>query len=129
MSANITVRRNKTVEMAAVEGVSVWWEGMSGLKPNRMTKTEAKNLELVRTRAGMDWDVGRVPVQYTVPGEQARDWPDRHVLYRKDNGLPLGEVSKQYKVHQPKQILGFFADILKLGNARDRKSTRLNSSH
>ena len=118
MSANITVRRGKGVEMAAVEGVKVWWEGMNGLKPNRMTPAEARQLEVVRVRAGMDWDVGRVPAQYTIPGEGLRDWPERHILYRKDNGLPLGEVSNRYKIHQPRQILGFFNDILKLGNAR-----------
>lgn len=118
MPANITVRRGKTVEMAAVEGVKVWWEGIQGLRPNRMTPAEARHLETVRAKAGMTWEIGRAPFTYRTEAGQDITWGERFALYRKDTGAPLGVCSDKYRVVQPAQILEFFADIVKLADAR-----------
>jgi phage/plasmid-like protein (TIGR03299 family) len=49
---------------------------------------------------------GYVPIQR---------FPDRDVLYRSDTGSPLGIASHEYKVVQPKDVMSFFDDVVKLG--------------
>lgn len=51
MPADITVRKNGQVEMAAVEGVPVWWENAK-LKANRVAAN--CTIEQMRVAAGMD---------------------------------------------------------------------------
>lgn len=76
-------------------------------------------------KAGLGWEVLRSPVLY----QDARSFygplpygyvpiqrfPDRDVLYRSDTGLPLGIASHDYKVVQPKDVMSFFDDVVKLG--------------
>jgi phage/plasmid-like protein (TIGR03299 family) len=50
---------------------------------------------------------GYVPIQR---------FQDRDVLYRSDTGAPLGIASGEYKVVQPKEVMSFFDDVVKLGN-------------
>jgi phage/plasmid-like protein (TIGR03299 family) len=40
---------------------------------------------------------------------------DATVLYRSDNHEPLSVVSKRYKVVQPKEVLGFYRDLVSVG--------------
>lgn len=108
MSANITVRKNGMVEMAAVEGVPVWWEG-DGRKANRVPR--GASLEQMRVAAGMDWKIGRSRVRFGEGGNQLT-WDDHHVLFRSDTKAPLGIVSPAYKTVQPAQIIEFFRDLV-----------------
>jgi phage/plasmid-like protein (TIGR03299 family) len=103
-------------EMAAIEGLPIWWE-TKDLKAQRLTAKDAVDLEKVRIAAGMDFDIGRSRVRY---GEGASQicWEDHHVLFRKDTKAPLGIVSPAYQIAQPRQILSMFADLVGVAGAR-----------
>lgn len=77
-------------------------------------------------KAGLNWEVLRSPVLFQdgrrfcgplpdgyVPIQR---FPDREVLYRSDTGAPLGIASNEYKTVQPKEVMSFFDDVVKLGN-------------
>jgi phage/plasmid-like protein (TIGR03299 family) len=75
--------------------------------------------DVIRAKAGLNYDVLRAPVQYGVPRMVAgmnvpdlREVKARDVLYRSDTGADLGVVSRKgYKVHQPSEIVSFFAEL------------------
>jgi phage/plasmid-like protein (TIGR03299 family) len=113
MSANITIRKNGQVEMAAVNGVPVWWE-TDELKVNRVAA--GASIETMRSAAGMDWKIGRSRVRYG-EGENQLTWDDNHVLFRSDTKAPLGIVSPAYKIVQPAQIMEFFRDLTEQAGA------------
>jgi len=115
MTAGTTIRRNGKAEMAALQGVDVWWES-EGCRPQRLTRDEARDLDAVQAAAGMDWQIGRSRVRYG-EGVGQLTWDDHHVLFRKDTKAPLGLVSPAYRVVQPRQILETFADVVQLGGA------------
>jgi phage/plasmid-like protein (TIGR03299 family) len=63
-------------------------------------------------QAGMEWDVKRSRVRYATDAEgTTKVWDDNLVLFRSDNGNPLGIVSPQFKVVQPRDVLEFFRDL------------------
>lgn len=104
MTDAVTVRSNGQVEHAFVGEVG--WHGLGNqLKQNAKLETWLK-------AAGMDWDIARSPMMF-----QPKDHGDpveidgRQILYREDNLFPLGEVSQNYKVVQPKDVLEFFRDL------------------
>jgi Domain of unknown function (DUF932) len=113
MSANITIRKNGQVEMAAVNGVPVWWE-TEELKVNRVPA--GASIETMRAAAGMDWKIGRSRVRYG-EGASQLTWDDQHVLFRSDTKAPLGIVSPSYKAVQPAQIMEFFRDLTEQAGA------------
>jgi len=116
MGAIASVRKNGRVEMAALEGIKVWWE-KDGQRPQRLTAADAVDLDKVQVAAGMDFQIGRSRVRY---GEGAGQltWDDHHVLFRKDTKAPLGIVSPAYMIAQPRQILEMFSDIVGQAGAR-----------
>lgn len=75
--------------------------------------------------AGLDWDVLRSPVLFhdarnfdgPIPGDYSaiQRYLDCEVLYRSDTGAPLGTASSDYKLVQPKDVMGFFDDLVKIG--------------
>lgn len=71
-----------------------------------------------RKQAGLDWRVERSPVFYhknpDFPFGNTK-FPKRHVLFRSDTQHELAVVSKDYRVHQPEEVLGFFDEISKIG--------------
>lgn len=112
MSHEITIRLDGKAEMAYVGGEP--WHGLgSQLAPGASMDTWLQ-------AAGMDWDVQRAPVTYVTNADANtfRAWDDNHVLFRGDTAAPLGLVSKDYKVVQPKAVLEFFRDL-----ATDNKLT------
>lgn len=113
MTAGITIRRNGKAEMAAVDGVHVWWESKQ-LKAERVKR--GVSIEDMRVAAGMDWKIGRSRVRYG-EGKNQLTWDDHHVLFRSDTKAPLGLVSDSYKVVQPAQILEMFRDVTSAGGA------------
>lgn len=113
MTAGITIRRNGKAEMAAVEGVHVWWES-EATKPQRVQR--GVSIEDMRVAAGMDWKIGRSRVRYG-EGASQLTWEDHHVLFRSDTKAPLGIVSPAYRVVQPAQILEMFRDVTAVGGA------------
>jgi phage/plasmid-like protein (TIGR03299 family) len=61
--------------------------------------------------AGYDFEVKRARVQYGNPAAP-RYFEDKHVLFRSDNKAPLSVVGKSFKIHQPREILDTFGDLI-----------------
>jgi phage/plasmid-like protein (TIGR03299 family) len=98
MTDAITRREDGFAEMAFV-GATPWWGG--GQRANsEMSMDEWAKL------AGMEWSILSSPVQFEGPDGKMLKMDDRRVHYRDDNLFPLGVASMDYKVVQPKQILG-----------------------
>ena len=103
MSHELTQRKDGTYEHAFVGDVG--WHGLGNqLKENSKLETWLK-------AAGMNWDIGRSPMMFQPADNDPVEIDGREILYRKDNYLPLGEVSKNYKVVQPRDVLEFFRDL------------------
>jgi phage/plasmid-like protein (TIGR03299 family) len=76
-------------------------------------------------KAGLGWEVLRSPVLFRDErlfcGRQALGYDpirrhlDHDVLYRSDTGAPLGIASQHYQAAQPKDVMGFFDDLVKVG--------------
>jgi phage/plasmid-like protein (TIGR03299 family) len=64
--------------------------------------------------AGFTWEYRTAPLQF-VNGE-THPFPSRNALYRSDDGTPLAIVGDDYKIVQPGDILGFYADLAQAGN-------------
>jgi len=69
------------------------------------------DLAIWKKAAHMDWNIERAAVQYPIFSEQ-KIFPDKHVLYRSDNGNPLSIVSPNYKIVQPGEVLEFYRDLV-----------------
>lgn len=71
-------------------------------------------LEEFQKEAGLDWTVSKRPVHYFPDGEgmQLQTFKDRFVLARDTDNKPFAVVSSRYKPVQPKEIFGFFKDLL-----------------
>ncbi len=76
----------------------------------------------IRIKAGLDYDVIKTPVKYTVPMDSAfgpragagtgvATSKDKCVLYRSDTGDDLSVVSAQYQVVQPREVVDFYRDL------------------
>lgn len=110
MAHAISKRKNGMYEMAYV-GEKPWHGLGQELTPDAPLETWA-------TEAGMDWTVQRSYVRYatgmSAAGPVLREWKDWHTLFRSDSGDPLGMVSSEYKVVQPRDVLEFFRDLLEV---------------
>jgi phage/plasmid-like protein (TIGR03299 family) len=82
------------------------WHGYGEQKP----EGEQWSLETWLEKAGANYEVVKVPSRYEWEG-QLRTAKDRFQLVRNDNGFSLSEMSKQYKVHQPKELFEFFRSV------------------
>lgn len=91
------------------------WHGLGNkLPPNQP-------IEVWQKAAGMDFEIKQTEVLFnSASGDGSnmlnlRSNPDATVLYRSDNHEPLSVVSKRYKVVQPKDVLGFYRDLVSVG--------------
>lgn len=96
------------VSTMAYQGQTPWHGLGNQLSPNQPLETWAE-------QAGMDWNIESSPVRF-VTEEQNQAvasglYPDKRVLYRSDNMMPLSVVSQRYKVVQPLEILEFYRDL------------------
>lgn len=112
MVAAVTIRKDGRAEIAYVGDTP--WHGLGQkLEPG-------KTIEEWSVAAGMDWRVLRSKVRYYSTATPAvgdyLEIPDRHVLFRSDSKAPLGIVSDQYKIVQPKTVLEFFRDLAELND-------------
>lgn len=87
------------------------WHGLGNqLPPNQP-------IEIWQKSAGMDWDILQTEVLFNAQNGNGnmlnlRSNKDATVLYRSDTSEPLSVVSKRYKVVQPKDVLGFYRDLV-----------------
>lgn len=102
MAHQLTERANGKVEMAYV-GATPWHGLGEKLEENQ-------SLDAWTVAAGMDWDIKRSRVRYG-DGANARIIDESHVLFRSDTKDALGIVSSKFKIVQPKEVMGFFADL------------------
>lgn len=76
--------------------------------------TKGASLEEWKRQAGFEWQALEAIPQYQCVQDKKgylRPMSDRKVLYRSDNGAPLGIVSDDYQVVQPDEAMEFFRDI------------------
>ena len=90
------------------------WHGLG----NQLPKNQP--LEIWQKSAGMDFEIKQTDVLFNAANGDGnllnlRSNPDATVLYRSDNFEPLSVVSKRYKVVQPKDVLGFYRDLVSVG--------------
>lgn len=80
------------------------------------------SIDDIRIKAGIDYDVIKTPVQYSVPMDSAfgprkgagtglAKSDNSCVLYRSDTGDDLSVVSTKYQVVQPKEVIEFYRDL------------------
>ncbi len=86
------------------------WHGLGQpLTPNQP-------IEVWTKEAGLDYDVLRSPVMFNSANHETMNtMSNRDVLYRSDTGAALSVVSKDYKIVQPSDVLGFFGKLAEVG--------------
>ena len=90
------------------------WHGLG----NKLPKNQP--IEVWQKSAGMDFEIKQTDVLFNAANGDGnllnlRSNPDATVLYRSDNNEPLSVVSKRYKVVQPRDVLGFYRDLVSVG--------------
>jgi len=103
MAHELTQRSNGFVEMAFV-GETPWHKLGQELE-------EGASIEQWQVAAGMDWSIERSPVRFNAQGND-QIYSGQSVLYRSDDNTPLSVVSNRYKPVQPREVLGFFRDLV-----------------
>lgn len=89
------------------------WHGLGNELP------EGTDLDTWAEKAGYAFNIKKAPLEYSVPVTNGEDGEydtyeteERVVLYRDDTNGYIGTVSPNYNVHQPKDILEFFRDLV-----------------
>lgn len=91
---------------AAVGGAASAWHGLG------QAILPGDSIAQITAKAGLNWEALRAPVTYKA-GDVVQSFENQSVLYRSDTLAPLGVVSdNRYNVHQPSEIMEFFADFL-----------------
>jgi phage/plasmid-like protein (TIGR03299 family) len=90
------------------------WHGLG----NQLPKNQP--IEVWQKAAGMNFEIRQTDVLFnTANGDgnllNLRGYPESVVLYRSDTMDALSVVSKRYKVVQPKDVLGFYRDLVSVG--------------
>ncbi|MDD5300065.1 MAG: DUF932 domain-containing protein [Gallionella sp.] len=90
------------------------WHGLGNKLPKKQP------IEVWQKSAGMDFEIRQTDVLFNAANGDGnllnlRSNSDATVLYRSDNNEPLSVVSKRYKVVQPKDVLGFYRDLVSVG--------------
>jgi phage/plasmid-like protein (TIGR03299 family) len=111
MAHDITIENGKA-GMAFV-GETPWHKLGSRLTPD-------STFDEWTVESGLNFHVHRSPMYYGFESKKTeeremRAHPSREILYRDDNGNPLGIVSKGYNVVQPAEVMHFFKDLAELG--------------
>jgi phage/plasmid-like protein (TIGR03299 family) len=103
MAHELTIRADGFVEMAYV-GRPPWHQLGNEMWDGATTEDWI-------AKAGMGHQILSQPVQYQV-GDETYVVADRMMLCRSDNKHPLGIVSSDYHVIQPREVISFFDDLI-----------------
>lgn len=98
------------VEQMAYRGETPW-HGLG----NKIS--ENSTIEQWQEAAGLNWEVQKHPVHYTVDDKHFT-YKDKFVLARTTDNHPYAIVSTRYRPVQPKEILEFFRDLLARHNMK-----------
>lgn len=104
MAHELEVYADGIASMAYAAGVDRWHGLGQEMK-------EDASIEEWQKAAYMDWEIRRAAINYTADDGLPRVYEEKHVLFRSDNGRPLGVVSPRYKIVQPKDVLEFYRDL------------------
>lgn len=124
MSHELTIREDGSVEMAYLDGVYCWHGLGNNVQPG-------ESLAEWRVRAGLDWRAVRAQVRYAIAqGQGPESWrtygemvdidgrkqyQGRVVLFRSDNGNPLGDVTHEFQLVQPEDVVNFWDGLVGAG--------------
>ncbi len=84
------------------------WHGLGNQLPANQP------IEVWQREAGMDWEIKESEVLY-MADHKILPYADSKVLHRSDTGKALSVVSKRYQVVQPREVLGFYRDLVSVG--------------
>lgn len=73
--------------------------------------TAGASIETWIKEAGMDYELLSSKVAYKTTDNKTAIFPNRQVLFRSDDGAPLGLVGDSYKVVQPREVIEFFRSL------------------
>jgi phage/plasmid-like protein (TIGR03299 family) len=111
-------QKGKNIMAHLVESMAyineVPWHGLG----NKLPKNQP--IEVWQKSAGMDFEIKQTEVLFNAATGDGnllnlRSNPEATVLYRSDTHEALSVVSKRYKVVQPKDVLGFYRDLVSAG--------------
>ncbi len=73
--------------------------------------TAGASIETWVREAGMEYELLSSKVAYKTADNKTAIFPNRQVLFRSDDGAPLGLVGDTYKVVQPREVIEFFRSL------------------
>lgn len=73
--------------------------------------TPGASIETWVREAGMEYELLSSKVAYKTADNKTAIFPNRQVLFRSDDGAPLGLVGDSYKVVQPREVIEFFRSL------------------
>lgn len=105
MAHNLIANKNGKIEMAFVGQTP--WHGLG------QQVAQGASLEVWKEEAGFNWyAMEATPLFEDATNAGAyREFSEKKILYRSDDGEPLGIVSNEYQIVQPHEVLEFFRDI------------------
>jgi phage/plasmid-like protein (TIGR03299 family) len=108
MAHELTIRADGKVEMAFRKGSEFPWH-FQETNPQQVAKNASTDTWI--KAAGMEWTAERGALSFSADGETL-PLDIKDVLYRSDNKFPLGIVSPEYKIVQPRECIEFFDDLV-----------------
>ena len=84
---------------------AVPWHGLG------QSLTSGASIETWIREAGMEYELLSSKVAYKTADNKTAIFPNRQVLFRSDDGAPLGLVGDTYKVVQPREVIEFFRSL------------------
>lgn len=110
MAHDLSFTRNSTGDMAYV-GETPWHGFGQRLNPGAPLETWIE-------AGGFDWEVISRPAYFPVPDADGFDklipFPGKQALLRSDNFAPLSIVGGKYQIVQPKEVMGFFRELIEV---------------
>lgn len=105
MAHNIDMSNNR-VNFAFTGDRKAIWHGLG------QNLTTDASIETWQQEAGMSWSALEADIKYIdSTSNELKEFPNKKILYRDDNGESLAIVGKDYKVVQPAEVLEFFRDL------------------
>lgn len=101
----------KQGRFAFASAIEPAWHGKGQIFQNKMTAQE------VIREALLDYTVGKLPAQITLPDGIVRKIPGKYGTYRTDTGQPFGTVGGRYEIVQNIDAFEFFDAIVGKGEA------------
>lgn len=80
--------------------------------------TKDASIETWVKESGLEWTAEKVPVKFSVADGTTRNFVGRSVIYRSDTEVPLGVVSDDYKIVQPREVVEFFKEAAGQANMK-----------